>query len=307
MTSRNAKRSSVRSPATVDAIESIPHDQIWLDSSWRSRLRKRLLSWFAKHARTLPWRSDPHPYRVWVSEIMLQQTQVATVLPYFERFLTSFPTVNDLAQASEDELLKHWEGLGYYRRARSLHVAAKRIVADHGGQFPSHFADAIALPGIGRYTAGAILSISADQKLPVLEGNTQRVFSRWVALRQPPTEPLATKLLWRIAERMLPPKGSGQFNQAAMELGALVCLPRAPKCEQCPVRRLCRAAHCRTGGSDPRKIGKNQLRVAYRVCLRGHRSPCCIGNIRRRTGEVFDETASPRRPLGWAMGFSATD
>jgi A/G-specific adenine glycosylase len=246
----DAKRST-RSPATgnhtrrdgqlEDLIDSIPHDQVWRESSWRSRLRKRLGNWFAEHARTLPWRSDPQPYRVWISEIMLQQTQVATVLPYFDRFLRSFPSVDDLANAGEDDLLKHWEGLGYYRRARSLHLAAKKIVAEHGGEFPRDFADVIALPGIGRYTAGAILSISGDQKLPILEGNTQRVFSRWVALRQPPTEPPATKLLWHIAERLLPPQGSGRFNQAAMELGALVCLPREPKCDVCPVRRFCRA------------------------------------------------------------------
>ncbi|MEM8670851.1 MAG: A/G-specific adenine glycosylase [Planctomycetota bacterium] len=203
-------------------------------------MRRRLLRWFGRHARELPWRSDPTPYRVWVSEIMLQQTQVATVLPYFERFLRTFPDVVSLAESDEQTLLSHWEGLGYYRRARSMHAAAKQVVEKHGGEFPTTFDEVIALPGIGRYTAGAILSISQQSALPILEGNTLRVFSRWIALRGvAPVDKEANRLLWLLAEKMLPRKRPGDFNQASMELGALVCTPTQPACDACPVTDLC--------------------------------------------------------------------
>ena len=216
-----------RSDASQESDQGPLHDDVWQQAGWRSRVRRSLLAWFARHARDLPWRRQPTPYRVWVSEVMLQQTQVATVLPYYDRFMGSFPTVSDLAAADEQVLLSHWEGLGYYRRARSLHAAAKLIVADHGGEFPLQFDEVLALPGIGRYTAGAILSISDGQKQPILEGNTQRVFSRWIALRGTPTETANNRLLWQVAEKMLPRKDVGSFNQAAMELGALICTPKA--------------------------------------------------------------------------------
>ncbi|TWT54527.1 A/G-specific adenine glycosylase [Rubripirellula amarantea] len=190
---------------------------------------------------------------------MLQQTQVATVLPYFERFLNTFPNVQTLAAAPEQQLMSHWEGLGYYRRARSIHAAAKKIVADHNGEFPTDFDDVIALPGIGRYTAGAILSISGDAKHPVLEGNTVRVFSRWVALRSPPADTVANKLLWQIAESMLPAKkGAGTFNQAAMELGALICTPKTPACDRCPVQKHCAAHRLGLEESIPGKVTKTK-------------------------------------------------
>jgi A/G-specific adenine glycosylase len=223
------------------SAEIPPHDDSWKNSQWRSRVRRRLLDWFFKHAREMPWRADPTPYRVWVSEIMLQQTQVATVIPYFQRFLIAFPTIDDLAQADPQRLMSHWEGLGYYRRAKSLQAAAQVIAADHNGVFPETFDEVIALPGIGRYTAGAILSISRGARLPVLEGNTQRVFSRWAAIRGSTTDAATTRLLWEIAAAMLPRRGAGDFNQAAMELGALICTPKSPKCEFCPVRSRCRA------------------------------------------------------------------
>ncbi len=250
--------SSSVSKASVD----VPVDANWQSSAWRSRVRRRLLDWFADAARTLPWRSDPQPYHVWVSEIMCQQTQVATVLPYFARFMKAYPRVADLADARESDLMKLWEGLGYYRRARSLHAAAKQIVARHDGVFPTDFDDVMALPGIGRYTAGAILSISANRRVPILEGNTQRVFSRWVALRSPPTDPAANRLLWTIAETMLPPerhaaaRGSGAFNQAAMELGALICKPKTPRCDQCPVASLCAANRSAMQDDIPGKVTK---------------------------------------------------
>ncbi|MEO1618428.1 MAG: A/G-specific adenine glycosylase [Planctomycetota bacterium] len=249
-------RRTSKVPASDSASDPTPpHDPCWRKSDWRSRVRKRLLEWFAGNARVLPWRTLPLPYNVWVSEIMLQQTQVATVLPYFHRWMEAFPTVEALASADEADLMRHWEGLGYYRRVRSMHAAAKKIMEDHGGVFPTRFEDVLALPGIGRYTAGAILSISQDQRLPILEGNTQRVFSRWIAMRGAPAEKHANALLWDFAETMLPRDGgNGTFNQAAMELGALVCTPKQPRCDECPIAGSCRAAKLGLQQEIPGKI-----------------------------------------------------
>jgi A/G-specific adenine glycosylase len=217
-----------------------------------------LLAWFEKQARSLPWRSDPTPYKVWISEIMLQQTQVATVLPYFDRFLKVFPNVESLANADESKLMSLWEGLGYYRRARSMQFAAKQIVDQHRGEIPTKIEDVLALKGIGRYTAGAILSISGDQRHPILEGNTVRVFSRWIAMQTPPQQTKANALLWKVAESMLPKSGSGIFNQAAMELGALVCKPKQPACDLCPVRNQCRARQSGLETTIPGKVTQVQ-------------------------------------------------
>ncbi len=172
---------------------------------------------------------------------MLQQTQVATVRDYFLRFIQRFPTVADLAAADETELMRLWEGLGYYRRARFMHQAAKKIVDEHGGSFPEQSADVFALPGIGRYTGGAILSIACNQPLPILEGNTVRVFSRLTALRTDVKSKAGVETLWDIATALVPEKQPGKFNQAAMELGALVCKPINPACDVCPVRKQCQA------------------------------------------------------------------
>jgi len=173
---------------------------------------------------------------------MLQQTQVATVIPYFERFRERFPTPAALAAADEEEVLRMWEGLGYYRRARQLHAAAQQIVSAHQGAFPVDFDAVLALPGIGRYTAGAILSISQGQRQPIVEANTQRLYSRLLALRLPPAQKEANRLVWEFAAAILPRKSAGHLNQAMMDLGALICTPRKPQCEACPLRRLC-AAH----------------------------------------------------------------
>ena len=239
---RSASTASLDFEAWLDSHDSPEHDPIWLDSTWRAAVRRDLLRWFRRESRDLPWRVDSTPYRVWVSEIMLQQTQVATVIDYYHRFMKSFPTVRDLADASEQTVLSHWEGLGYYRRARSLHAAARKVVDEHEGEFPQTYPEVLALPGVGRYTAGAILSIACGQRLPILEGNTQRVFSRWVANRSPVTERSSTDLLWKIAESMLPSRNAGAFNQAAMELGALICRPASPDCSSCPVSKYCKAS-----------------------------------------------------------------
>jgi len=197
------------------------------------------LTWFARHARDLPWRRSKDPYRVWVSEIMLQQTQVATVGPYFLRFMEALPNVQALAAADEQDVLRLWEGLGYYRRARQMHAAAKKIVAEHNGRFPRHAEAVKALPGIGRYTAGAILSIAFDQREPILEANSFRVLSRLLAYRGDPMRAEGQRLLWSFAEQLLPRKNVGALNQAVMELGGEICTVRQPKCDDCPVRRLC--------------------------------------------------------------------
>ncbi|MCO8124842.1 A/G-specific adenine glycosylase [Stieleria sp. TO1_6] len=255
MTQRSSAQSRSNTASDVDP----PHHPDWRGARWRSDLRRKLLKWFSTHAREMPWRSDPQPYRVWVSEIMLQQTQVATVLPYFERWMESFPTIADLATADEANLMRHWEGLGYYRRVRSMHAAAKMIMLHHDGVFPLDYDDVLSLPGVGRYTAGAVLSISNDAKLPVLEGNTQRVYSRWIGLRVPPADKAANALLWEFAAAMLPRQHSGQFNQAAMELGALVCTPKNPDCDNCPVLAHCKAAELGLQAEIPGKI----KRVVY--------------------------------------------
>src|SRR5262245_31982667 len=177
----------------------------------RTALVKNLLAWFQRNARDLPWRRTRDLYAIWVSEIMLQQTQVATVIPYWERFITRFPDVAALATADEHEVLRLWEGLGYYRRARQLHAAARQIVAEHGGQFPSNYENVHSLPGIGRYTAGAILSIGLDQRLPIVEANTTRVLSRLTAYRGPVGSAPGQRHLWSIAESVLPQQRSGAF------------------------------------------------------------------------------------------------
>ncbi len=208
-------------------------------ASWRANFRRRLLKWFATNARDLPWRKSRDPYRVWVSEIMLQQTQVETVKAYFERFVRELPDVRTLANADEERVLRLWEGLGYYRRARQMHQAAQVIVAEHDGRFPRDVATLRSLPGIGRYTAGAIASIAFDTPAPILEANTIRLFARLLAYREDPTKNAGQQLLWAFAEEILPARDVGIFNQALMELGSLVCTPKSPACRQCPAMSLC--------------------------------------------------------------------
>ncbi len=209
--------------------------------SGNGSFRRRLLSWFALHQRELPWRRTRDPYGIWISEIMLQQTQVVTVIPYYERFLAAFPDVHALAAAPEQNVLKLWEGLGYYRRARQLHRAAQVLVDTHGGVFPRDLAAVRELPGVGRYTAGAIVSIAFDLPAPILEANTVRLLSRLLAFQGDPSGTAGQRILWQAAESLLPRKEAGAFNQALMELGSLVCTPREPACDLCPAQSLCGA------------------------------------------------------------------
>lgn len=204
-------------------------------------LRRGLLSWYRRAKRDLPWRRDPTPYRVWVSEIMLQQTTVAAVTPKYEAFLRRFPSLASLANSREDEVLKHWAGLGYYSRARNLRRAARSVVADHGGTFPSELAPVLALPGVGRYTAGAILSIAFQKPFPLVDGNVIRVFSRLFGLKGRAKDPAFAARMWPLAGRLVPRHGPGDWNQALMELGATVCTPDSPSCGACPVSEHCEA------------------------------------------------------------------
>ncbi|MBI3551659.1 MAG: A/G-specific adenine glycosylase [Elusimicrobia bacterium] len=204
-------------------------------------MKKALLDWYRRRRRDLPWRRRVSPYRTWVSEIMLQQTTVAAVVPKYERFLERFPDLKALAAASEDEVLRAWSGLGYYSRARNLLRAAQKIVSEHGGEFPSDFDSILGLPGIGRYTAGAILSIAFGKAYPVLDGNVMRVFARYFGIRKDLKKAETKKQLWASAEKLVDRGQPGDWNQALMELGATVCLPESPDCGACPVSRDCAA------------------------------------------------------------------
>ncbi|HTX91396.1 MAG TPA: A/G-specific adenine glycosylase [Anaerolineales bacterium] len=200
-----------------------------------------ILDWYAAQGRKLPWRNSPDPYAVWVSEIMLQQTRVEAVLPYFARWMERFPTVADLAAASQQEVLTLWEGLGYYSRARNLHKAAGIVVDEHAGRLPSDPAALRRLPGIGRYTAGAIASMAFGQDVATLDGNIRRVLARAFDVAEPADSSAGERLLWKLAEEHLPGGRAGDYNQALMDLGATVCLPRNPTCLVCPLTGLCRA------------------------------------------------------------------
>jgi len=206
-----------------------------------SPLANLLLDWYARNARRLPWRGHPDPYAVWVSEIMLQQTQVETVIPYFERWMERFPTLPALAAASQEEVLASWEGLGYYSRARNLHRAAQIVVEQYGGQLPSDPAELRQLPGVGRYTAAAISSIAFGQDVAALDGNIRRVLARVFDVSVPARSPEGERILWDLAGANLPAGQAGAYNQALMDLGALVCTPRLPRCSLCPLSGLCQA------------------------------------------------------------------
>jgi A/G-specific adenine glycosylase len=217
----------------------------WIEVSMKDKkkFRRRLLAWYDFHRRDLPWRANRDPYRVWLSEIMLQQTRVAAVIEHYQEFLRRFPTIKKLAAAREASVLAAWSGLGYYRRARMLHAAATVVVREYGGKFPTTAEGWLALPGVGRYTAAAIASIAFDEPVAVVDGNVERVLQRVSGTR------LAGEKLWKSANDLLDAKRPGDFNQAMMELGAVVCTPRSPGCLTCPVVELC----VTRGETAPRK------------------------------------------------------
>jgi A/G-specific adenine glycosylase len=231
------------------------------------RITEGLVRWFDAVARDLPWRRRRDPYAVWLSEIMLQQTRVETVVPYFERFLARFPDVGALAQAELDEVLSLWSGLGYYRRARELHAAAKVVATQHGGVFPGEAAGLRALPGVGAYTAGAIASIAFGKREPLVDGNVARVFSRLEGLDAPIRSSAAVKALWQRAGALVPEHRPGRFNEALMELGATTCTPRDPRCERCPLASLCVARATGRVGELPVVEAKRKVPVVPMVAV----------------------------------------
>jgi A/G-specific adenine glycosylase len=221
-----------------------------------TEFRAALVAWFRRRGRKLPWRETADPYEILVSELMLQQTQVTTVLSYYRRWLERFPTIRDLANAGETEILHAWQGLGYYNRARNLHRCSKIIVTELNGRFPSSVDELMKLPGIGRYTAGAIASFAFEQPAPIVDGNIARVISRLLNLREPVDQPRGSRIIWDSALRYVQGADPRLLNSALMELGAMVCLPRKPRCVLCPVRSFCQATEPE---SLPRKRGRPKI------------------------------------------------
>jgi A/G-specific DNA-adenine glycosylase (EC 3.2.2.-) len=248
-----------------------------------SQFSAQVLDWYDKYGRkTLPWQIEKTPYKVWLSEVMLQQTQVTTVIPDFQRFMAHFPTVTDLANAPLDEVLHLWTGLGYYARARNLHKAAQQVANLHGGHFPETFEEVAALPGVGRSTAGAILSLSLGKHFPILDGNVKRVLARCYAVAGWPGKKEVEKRLWDISSEVTPAKGVERFNQAMMDLGAIVCTRSRPKCELCPLQTGCEAKAAQSWAYYPGKKPKQTLpeRTGYFLLM-------------QHEGEVYLEQRPP--------------
>jgi A/G-specific adenine glycosylase len=223
------------------------------------KLSSLLLRWYSRHRRTMPWRDHPDPYAVWVSEIMLQQTRVETVIPYFERWMKLFPDINALANAKEQDVLNAWEGLGYYTRARNLHKTAKIIASDFNGKLPRDLQALRQLPGVGRYTAGAIASIAFKMDEPTLDGNIRRVLSRLFDVTERADSSAGENILWDLAARNLPKGKAGDYNQALMELGSMICLPKNPRCLLCPLMGFCKARE--NGTQEARPVLKPKKQV----------------------------------------------
>ena len=281
----------------------------------------RVLAWYGRHGRRdLPWQREVTPYRVWVSEIMLQQTQVTTVIPYYERFMARFPTVAALAGASEDEVLRHWSGLGYYARGRNLHRAARQIHEHHAGELPDTLAGLMALPGIGRSTAGAILALAGGQACPILDGNVKRLLARHRAVGGWPGERAVAERLWALSEALMPARHVAAYTQAMMDLGAMVCTRSDPDCARCPVAADCRArAEGRVRdypGARPRRVRPERETAMLMVCgaegvLLERRPPAGVWGGLWGFPEVADATqceawcrrelgAPPQRVIPWA-------
>jgi len=228
-----------------------------------SKIPRLLLDWYHQHGRTLPWRDHPDSYAVWISEIMLQQTRVETVIPYFEKWMSLFPDVRALANASEQDVLNAWEGLGYYSRARNLHKAAKMVAEKFNGKLPRDLTDLRSLPGIGRYTVGAIASMAFGMDEPTLDGNLRRVYSRLFDVSEFADSPSGEKILWDLAAQNLPKGQAGDFNQALMDLGATICVPKNPRCLLCPLMEICESR--KNGTQDVRPVLKPKKTTPHYV------------------------------------------
>ena len=267
----DVERFSIDSPAAFDA----------------PKFGRRLLSWYRKHGRDLPWRRTRDPYAVLVSELMLQQTQVATVVAYYERWLQRFPDFAALAAASESDVLHAWQGLGYYARARNLHATAKAVVHQHRGAFPPSNIEAQKLPGLGRYTANAVATFAFDRSVPLVEANTARLHARLLNLQTRIDSGAGQKVLWDFAAALLPKRNAGKFNSALMDLGALVCVAGKPKCGECPVRAFCRAA-------EPALLPLKKERAALKELNEAHQ-------FAHRSGRVLLEQSTDRWRGMWIL------
>ncbi len=253
----------------------------FFDSATRRRLQSAVLRWYDQHGRILPWRASADPYRVWLSEIMLQQTTVVAVVPYFNRFTAKFPDVQSLAAADVDNVLRLWEGLGYYSRARNLHKAARVILAEHNGQFPTDPVILQTLPGIGRYTAGAIASFAFNQSAAILEANTERLYARLTALREDARSTASQRSLWQFADSIVPKKRPGDFNQSLMDIGSQICRPQGPDCGNCPLLTLCKAAQLGLQHELPIRKARVAITAVTEVGLAIHSKGRYL--LRRRT------------------------
>jgi A/G-specific adenine glycosylase len=234
-----------------------------VDKVEKEGFSKLLITWYKKHKRALPWRETQDPYRIWLSEILLQQTRVAQGLPYYLRFLEAFPDVKALANASEKEVLRLWQGLGYYSRARNLHYTARQVVAEYEAQMPKSYAGLLLLKGVGKYTAAAIASFAYEEPVAVVDGNVYRVLSRVFGIREDIASPAGQKIFQQWASELLPVKNSSTYNQAIMEFGALQCTPQKPDCENCPVAFMCYAYATQTQGQLPVKLKKTTKKNRY--------------------------------------------
>lgn len=227
----------------------------------KEKIQDNLLQWFKENQRDLPWRKTKDPYAIWISEIMLQQTQVQTVIPYYQRFLNTFPTLQSLAKAPLSKVLKLWEGLGYYSRARNLHRASQMILNHFNGKFPEQLENLLRLPGVGKSTAGAILSIAFNKEAPILDGNVKRVLSRLLAISKDQRNGKIEKLLWQVARSLIPKGHADSFNQALMDLGAMICTPKNPNCQDCPLMKLCQGF--RSGEPENYSISSPKKRIPH--------------------------------------------
>jgi len=253
----------------------------------KSKIQTKLLQWYKKNGRDLPWRRTKNPYAIWVSEIMLQQTQVSTVIPYYKNFLRFFPTVRHLAKADLSKVLKVWEGLGYYSRVRNLHRASQLVSNHFQGKIPDQLKDLLTLPGIGRYTAGAILSIAFNKPAPILDGNVKRVLSRLFAIGGTSVRSKTEALLWHLSESLIPTDDASSFNQGLMDLGAMICTPKEPQCSRCPLRDLCKG---RASGNPERFPAKKVKKKIPHIEA--------ISTVIRKNGRVL----LTRRPLKGLLG-----
>jgi A/G-specific adenine glycosylase len=270
-------------------------------------LAPALLAWFDQHGRhDLPWQQPRDPYRVWVSEIMLQQTQVSTVIPYFTRFMAAFPSVRALADAELDDVLHHWTGLGYYARARNLHRAAQHIRDAHDGRFPGEFEQVLALPGIGRSTAGAILAQALARRYPILDGNVKRVLTRLYAIDGWPGDKPVENTLWQIAEAHTPTQRIADYTQAIMDLGATVCRRSKPQCNACPLHSRCQAHTQQNVSAYPAKKPRKALPVRSTIMLMLYNEEQAILLEQRPPAGIwgglwsFPECPSDRDPVQWS-------